>query len=159
MKTGIVSATAVLAFAILLTAPPPRGSDAAASEDGAPASPHEAVVKEVLTTLEQAIAALITIKDESSADAARPDLKKAGARLKELSKRARDMKQPDREEKELLEKKYKGKFEEVLKKLRDEQVRVRAIPGGPEAVKEIGVEPAKGKKKKDDGPAKQGGGG
>src|SRR5262249_20542784 len=143
MKTGIVSATAVLALGILLTAAPPRRGGVAASQDGdAPASRYEAVVKEVLTTLDQAIAALGTIKDEPSADAARPGLKKAGERLKELSKRAREMKQPDRDEKDLLEKKYKGKFEAALKKLRDEQVRVRAIPGGPEAIKDLAVEPA-----------------
>ncbi len=137
MRAWVVSGTALLGLAVLL-----------AAQEGGAASPHEAVVKDLLTTVEQVIAVLKDVKDEAGVNAARPDLKKAGERLKDLRKRTKELKQPDRAEKERIEKKYQGKLDEVLKKLRNEQIRVRAIPGGADAVKEIAVAPEEKKKKK-----------
>jgi hypothetical protein len=100
----------------------------------------------MLETLGQINTALGGIKDEPSADAARPELKKAAQRMLELRKRARELKPPTKAEKDLLEKRYKDKFDDSLKKLRIESVRVRTIPGGPAAVKEIAVVDEKKKK-------------
>jgi hypothetical protein len=127
MRTGIVCVTAVAVVALLRSP----------GQSGGKGPTHESVVKDMLGTVEQIIMVLTNVKDEASAQAARPELKKAGLRMQELRRQAREMKQPTREEKELLEKKYKNQFDEVLKKLRAESLRVKGIPGGPEAVKEI----------------------
>ncbi|MCI0456522.1 MAG: hypothetical protein L0Z62_06020 [Gemmataceae bacterium] len=150
MRTAIVCVSAVLALGLLrpdLAAQPQK--------EGKTSSPHEEVVKDMLGTIEGILKVLATIQDEPSANAARPELKKAALRLQELRKRAADLKQPTKEEKQRLEKAYQGKMDEALKKLRGETIRVRGIPGGAEAVQEIAVAVSKdgkdkGKKEKQD---------
>jgi hypothetical protein len=137
MRTWIVCATALLSLIMVLT-PGSGGTGAAAT--------HEAVAKDMLDTLGQINTVLGNIKDEPTAEAARPDLKKAALRMLELRKRAKELKPPTKAEKDLLEKRYKEKFDDALKKLRIESVRVKTIPGGPEAVKEIAVVGEKKKK-------------
>jgi hypothetical protein len=129
MKTWIVCITALLTLAMLL----PAGAG------GGAAAAHDALVKDMLGDLEQIHKVLLTIKDEPSADAARPDLKKVALHLAELRKRAKEVKQPSKAEKDELEKRYKPKFDEALKKLRVESIRVKGVPGGPEALNEIKV--------------------
>jgi hypothetical protein len=144
MRTAIVCVTAILALGLLQSDLPGR-----TQEKGKTASPHEEVVKEMLATLEGVVKVLGTILDEPSANAARPELKKAALKLQELRKRAADLKQPTREEKRRLEKAYQGKLDEVLRQLRSETVRVRGVPGGAEAVQEIAVAASKDGKGKD----------
>jgi hypothetical protein len=140
MRTGIVCVTALAGLAVLYAG---QGGE----------SSYEAVVKDMLATLGQAAKILEGITDEASAASARPDLKKVGQHLGALRKKAAALKQPDKKAKDRLEREYRDKFEDALKKLRTESVRVKAIPGGPEALKEIAFEPAKkdkGKKDKKD---------
>ncbi len=141
MRTGIACGTVLLSLALLRAG-------------GGPPS-HEAVVKDMLATLEQSHKVLQGIVDEASAEAARPGLKKAALRLRDLRKKAREMKQPTRAEKDRLEKLYRDKMDDALKKLRTESLRVKAIPGGAEAVRELAVE-AESKDKKDKGKDKKG---
>jgi hypothetical protein len=138
MRTGIVCVTVLTGLAVLYAG---QGGE----------SSHEAVIKEMLTTLGQATKILEGVTDEPSAVAARPDLKKVGQHLGALRKQAAALKQPEKNEKDRLEREYRNKFEDALKKLRIESVRVKAIPGGIEALKEIAVEP---QKKKDKGKGK-----
>jgi hypothetical protein len=130
MKTAIICGTALLALALLQ-----------AGEGTTPS--YESVVKDMLGALEQATKILAGVQDEPSAVAARPELRKVGQRLSALRKQARAMKQPDKKEKERLEQEYRDKFDDVLKRLRLETVRVKALPGGPEVLKEIAVEAEK----------------
>lgn len=130
MKAMIVCGTALLALALLHAG------------EGTGMS-YESVVKDMLGALEEATKILAGVKDEPTALAARPDLKKVGQQLSDLRKRAAKLKQPARKEKERLEREYRDKFDDVLKKLRLETIRVKAIPGGDEVVKEIAVEAKK----------------
>ena len=75
MKTGIVCVTVLTGLAVRY-----------AGQGGG--SSYEAVIKEMLTTLGQATKILEGITDESSAVAARPDLKKVGQHLSALRKQA-----------------------------------------------------------------------
>jgi hypothetical protein len=104
---------------------------------------HAAVAKDMLATLGDVVKTLRGISDEATANAARPDLKKAGLKLDELRRKARALKQPTQEEKEKLERDFQPKFDEVLRDLRLESVRVKGLPGGAEAVKEIALPPEK----------------
>ncbi len=145
MRTASVCITAVLALGLLRPELPARPQQA-----GKTSSPHEEVVKDMLGTFEGILKVLGTVQDEPSANAARPELKKAALRLQDLRKRAAELKQPTKEEKQRLEKAYQGKMDDALKKLRSETIRVRAIPGGAEAVQEIAVAVKKDAKEKQD---------
>jgi hypothetical protein len=130
MRTGIACGTVVLVLALV------RGGEGEGS-------PHEVLVKDMIAALEQASKVLMGIVDEGSVEAARPELKKTALRLRELRKKARQLKQPSKAEKDRLETEYRDKMDEALKKLRNESIRVKAIPGGPEAVKELAVQTEK----------------
>ena len=106
------------------------------AQDGAPASLKE-VIEEVLVTFEQLTAALKTVQDEKSAEAARPDLRKAAKRFVDLRTKTESMKPPAKEEKERLEKEYKPKLFEAQKKLFGEIGRVKSVPGCQGALQEI----------------------
>ena len=127
MRTGTFFGGAVLGAAVLI----------ALGEGGEAGSPHEAVVKEMLRTLEQVTGVLGKISDEASAEAARPELRAADKRMLQLRKKAKELKQPSKEEKDRLAREYRARFEDALKKLRAEVIRVKGIPGGDAAVKEL----------------------
>jgi len=100
-------------------------------------SSYEALVKDMLATVEEATKTLGTIKDQETADAAGPKLEEFGRKLLALRKQADSLPQPEKDEKDLLELKYRPRFDDALKKLRNESVRVKALPGGDEAVKRL----------------------
>jgi hypothetical protein len=102
------------------------------------------VVKEMLSTMEKITASLTAIRDEETAKSARPELLKAAAGWQEIVQKAAKMRPPTREEKERLEKEYKEKMQVAQKKLFAEIARVKGVPGGREALKEISA--ALGKK-------------
>ena len=95
------------------------------------------IVKEVLETLDKITTTLKTVKDEQTAKAAVPDLRKGVARFKELRNKADKAKPPSKEENARLKKEYKDKIENTHKKLFAEIARVKKTPGGREALKEI----------------------
>jgi hypothetical protein len=105
-----------------------------AQENGAS---FEDVLKGMLSALGDLTQALSEVKDEDSAKAAVPALKKGAARFTELRKKAETMKPPSPEEKDKLEKEYRPKIFEAHKKLLTEIGRVRSVPGGREALREL----------------------
>lgn len=102
------------------------------------------VIKEMLGTMDKITASLTSIRDEETAKSARPELLKAAASWQDIVQKAAKMKPPSREEKEKLEKEYKDKMRAAQKKLFEEIARVKGVPGGREALKEISA--ALGKK-------------
>jgi hypothetical protein len=100
-------------------------------------SPYESVVKDMISALDVLSETLGTIKDEPSAKTARPEVKKAADRLDEVRKKAQGLQQPDKAEKDRITREYKVKLETSLKKVLAEVARVKGVPGGEEAVKEI----------------------
>jgi hypothetical protein len=88
---------------------------------------------------------LATVKDESSANAAAPKLKKVGEELRALQKKMQDLGQPTKDQKEKLKEKYKKEMEAAQSNLYKEVRRVRSVPGGKKALEELK------EKKKDSG--------
>ncbi len=119
------------------------GLAAASAADGTQASFAD-VVKEMLGAMEKMTASLAGIMDEETAKSARPELVKAAAGWQDIRQKAAKMKPPSRAEKERLEKEYKEKMQVAQKKLFAEIARVKGVPGGREALKEIST--ALGKK-------------
>jgi hypothetical protein len=109
----------------------------AASAADAPQASYADVVKEMLDFVEKLTARLSAIQDEETAKSARPELAKAAASWQKILEKAGDMKPPTRAEKERLEKEYREKMRAAPKKLFAEIARVKGVPGGPDALKEI----------------------
>ena len=97
----------------------------------------EAVLKEMLGTMEKVTTNLAGIRDEETAKAAQPELRKLAGQWQALIKKAEDVAPPNREEKTRLEEAYAGRFMEARKKLFGEVERVRGVAGGREALAEI----------------------
>jgi hypothetical protein len=110
---------------------------------GSPASFAD-VVKAMLGTMDKLTTSLAGITDEETAKSARPELLKAATGWQEIREQAAKMRPPSREEKEKLEKEYKEKMQVAQKKLFAEIARVKGVPGGRQALKEISA--ALGKK-------------
>lgn len=100
-------------------------------------SPHEQTLQQMIGSLDKIVGKLKTITDEPSADASKDDLRAAAKSFVEARTKAAKLPQPEKDEKRRLEKVYKPKLDEVLKKMNGEMRRVEAIPGGKEALKEI----------------------
>ncbi len=58
-------------------------------------------------------------------------------RLAEVRKKADNLKQPDKGEKDRIAKAYKAKLDKALNDFKTEAARVKSVPGGPDALKEI----------------------
>jgi hypothetical protein len=95
------------------------------------------IVKDIVETLDKITSTLATIKDEGTAKAAVPDLRKAAARFKELRGEAEKARPPSNEEADRLKKEYRDKIKMSKGKLDAEVKRVRQVPGGDRAYKEI----------------------
>ena len=106
------------------------------AQNGGPANLAD-VIKEVLASMDQLTTSLKTVEDEKSAEAARPELRKAAERFVAVRAKAQSIKPPVKEEKERLEKEYKPKLFEAQKKLFGEIGRVKLLSGGDVALKEI----------------------
>jgi hypothetical protein len=130
MKPSVLGGVSVLLASACL------GLDSRAGER----PPYEMIVKDMLATVEEIndILAGITEK-EGSAEAATPKLKTAADKMLQLRKQADQAKQPDKTEKDRLAREYAPKFELAVKKLRDQTIRVKGIPGGDEALEKLAV--------------------
>jgi len=109
---------------------------------------YEGLVKDMLGTVETITKILKTIRDRDTADAARPDLKKAAEIMLGLRKKAEDFQQPSKEEKDRLEKLYAPKLKVAVEQLRETTVIVKGVPGGEAAVAELGILKDKQEKQK-----------
>src|SRR5262252_4830958 len=92
---------------------------------------HEDIVKQMLAGLDKITMTLTTITNAESAEAAKPELRKAAKEWVELRAKVEKLPPPPREEKDRLDKEYKEKLATARKKLVAEQIRVQNIPGGP----------------------------
>jgi hypothetical protein len=142
MKPSLLFATVVLGLSGFVVVDQQTGQQAG---DGS----YEGLIKDMLGTVDHITKTLQTIKDRDSADAARPELKKAAQTMLELRKKAEDWNQPNKDEKERLAEKYAKKLEAAVKQLRDQTIIAKNIPGGEEAVAELGVLKDKSDKEKD----------
>jgi hypothetical protein len=100
-------------------------------------TPHEAALQQMLGSLDEITKILKKIEGEEQANAAKPDLRKAGDGWIEARAKAAKLQPPERAEKERLTKIYKPKLEDSMKRFFTEVRRVENIPGGKEAMKEI----------------------
>ena len=100
-------------------------------------SPYEQALKQVVDSFDKIGVTLKTIVDKNSADGARPDLRKSANAFLEARSKAAKLQPPEKDEKIRLEKLYKPKLEESMKKMFVEVRRVESIPGGKDALKEI----------------------
>jgi hypothetical protein len=100
-------------------------------------SPHESAVKEMLKSLDKLTITLASVKDAETAEAARPELKKAAENWVEVKTKAGKLAPPDKAEKDRLAKEYKGKMDEAIKKFFTEYGRVRGFPAGRAVLMEI----------------------
>lgn len=98
---------------------------------------HDDVIKRMLATLDKITTTLASINNQESADAAKPELHKSGKEWLAVRAQAEKLPPPSRQQKHRLEKEFKGKLEAAQKKLAGEVIRVKNIPGGSEALKEI----------------------
>jgi hypothetical protein len=105
----------------------------AAAGEGA----HEKIMQEMIGAMDAIGTSLKTVTDEESAAAAKPALRKANDTFVDARSRAAKLPAPEPEEKRRLEKAYKPKFDEAIKKLNMEITRVKLVPGGKDALKEI----------------------
>ena len=117
--------------------------------------PLETLVQETLATLDRITGVLSTIRDEDSAKAAKPELKKVAAEFLALRKKAAQAEPPTKEQKDQLAKKYKAKLEESVKKLLAQVTRVQGVAGGKDALTEIREVLVQQKKAKDKNPQKE----
>lgn len=102
-------------------------------------TPHEKALKQAVDSLDKIVATLKTIKDEDSAGAAKPELRKSAATFVDALAKGEKLDPPEKDEKERLKKLYKPKIEEALSKIMADSRRVLEIPGGKEALAEIGA--------------------
>jgi hypothetical protein len=98
---------------------------------------HDDVIKQMLATLDRIATTLESITTQESADAAKPQLQKSSKEWLAVRAKAEKLPPPSREEKDRLEKEFKGKLDAAQKKLAGEVMRGKNIPGGPEALQEI----------------------
>ena len=101
------------------------------------ASPYEKSLQQVLDSFNKIGAKLVTIVDEDSALAAKPELRKAAESFIEARAKAEKLPPPEKDEKVRLEKQFKAKLDESMKKLTLEIRRVELVRGGKDALKEI----------------------
>jgi len=106
-----------------------------AGAGGAPT--HDDIIKQMLTTLDKIATTLASITNQESADAAKPELQKSAKEWLAVRAQAEKLPPPSREQKERLDKEFKEKLEGAQKKLAGEVIRLKNIPGGPDALKEI----------------------
>ncbi len=106
---------------------------------GAADDTHEKLVKDMIKVFKDGAATLKTIKDEESAKAAQPKLKKLGAALKDIRARGQKLGKPQGDTEEQLKTKYKGQIEASQKEFSKEVMRVATVPGGKEALAAMGL--------------------
>jgi hypothetical protein len=122
--------TRVLSATVLLLA----GAAAQAQPGG---SPYEGVLKEMIGIMERMTATLAGVKDDATAEAARPELKKAAEQFAAVRKKAEKLDQPTPEDRKKIVAAYQKKMAEAVARLKQEVARVQAVPGGRDALAEV----------------------
>jgi hypothetical protein len=126
MRVAIMAATILLMVVVL-----------ASGKEAGDESQLGKVIQELVTTMDKLTLSLGTIKDEPTAKSARPELRKIAAHWVEVRRQAEKMKPPSKDVRDKLEKEWKQKLRDSRSKLFREITRVKEVPGGNEAMKEI----------------------
>ena len=100
-------------------------------------SAYEQSLKQTIGALDKMTMTLATIKDEDTAQTARPQLQKAVKAWMMVKAKAAELPPPDQTEKDRLAKVYKSKLDAAVKKFFTEVARVRKFPAGNDVLKEI----------------------
>src|SRR5262245_39463770 len=100
---------------------------------------HESLIKEMIAAFNDAADILATIKDKASADAAKPKLKKLGDKIRDIEARMDKLGKPkSKDQKEKVNQLIEKDFVAACDRLATELARIADVPGGPEALKELG---------------------
>ncbi|MBL8793538.1 MAG: hypothetical protein JNM56_06520 [Planctomycetia bacterium] len=103
---------------------------------GAAQDTHEVLLKEMVGNLKEATNVLKGVKDEETAKAATPKVKKIAESMKETAKKLEKLGKPTKEQEAELEKKYKEDLGKLLKEFTGELLRVgKDVKGGEELLK------------------------
>ncbi|MBM3996148.1 MAG: hypothetical protein FJ303_18655 [Planctomycetes bacterium] len=104
-------------------------------------SPYEQALQQAVDSFEKIAGTLKGIKDEDTAAASKPELRKSALSYLEAVEKASKLPPPEKDEKARLEKLYKAKMEGVLKRISTEYRRVELIDGEKvkDALKELDV--------------------
>lgn len=98
----------------------------------------ESVRKQQTATVKEAADLLATIKDKESAEKAKPRLKQLGERWRDLQKRMDALPSPSAEEEARTKRLYEDEFQGAKARFGKQWLRVLLVPGGKEALDEIG---------------------
>jgi len=97
---------------------------------------HEVLLKEMVGNLKEATTVLKGVKDEETAKAASPKVKKIAESMKGTAKKLEKLGKPTKEQEAELEKKYKEELGKLLKDFTMELLRVgKDVKGGEELLK------------------------
>lgn len=109
--------------------------------DSAPT--HDSVMEESVSSMEEMVAIMKTIKDKPSAEAAKPKLEALGDRMKELKAEADKLGKPSKEKEAELKKKYDDRMQKVFAELMGEGMRIGMNPELKDVMKDVKMDGAK----------------
>ncbi len=95
---------------------------------------HESLAEDTLKTITNLSEELSAIKDATTAEKVKPDLKKTCEKLADLKRRFEKIGEPTAAKKEDLEKKYKMKMAMVASKIKNDMERISALDGGKDII-------------------------
>jgi uncharacterized protein YicC (UPF0701 family) len=98
---------------------------------------HDSLMGKMVSTMEQTADVLESIKDEESAKAAEPKLKKLGERMESLKEQVDEMDDPSPEVEKQLKEKYEKRVKEALGKLMREGMRIGMNPELSKHVRDV----------------------
>jgi hypothetical protein len=89
---------------------------------------HESLMKDAIAVMKEWATVLEGVKDEASAEVAKPKLQAINAKMKDLKTKADTLGKPPAEEEKRLKEKYEPEFKQVLDKLMPEVLRIGFDP-------------------------------
>jgi hypothetical protein len=98
---------------------------------------YDKSLKQTLGALDKMTMTLAMVKDEETAQATKPEWKKAVQAWEKVKAEAAKLPPPEQAEKDRIAKEYRPKLDAAVKKFFTEVARVRMIPAGKELLKEV----------------------
>lgn len=102
---------------------------------------YDAAIGELIDALKEGAKILKDIRDQDSAEAAKPQLKKLGDRFRDLAKKFKQLGPPTKDQDEELKKNHRKEIQAAQTEFRKQRDRVEKVPGGKEALKELERKP------------------
>ena len=100
---------------------------------------HDSVMEDSVTAMEDVGKILATVKDEASANAAKPKLKELGEKMKTLKAEADKMAKPTTEQEAELKKKYEDRMTKAMGTLMTEGFRIAGDPKLQGILKDVDI--------------------